>query len=108
MCLFFLIGWVLFRADNLDYALTFIGNMFGLVNHSKNLYTFVYYVDNIQMIAISLGLLFATPIAKNLMEFCQKKVSTELLYDTGIVILLVVCTAFIASSTYNPFIYFRF
>src|SRR5574344_349077 len=31
-CVFvFLIGWVLFRADNLDYALTFIGNMFGLV-----------------------------------------------------------------------------
>lgn len=108
-CIFvFSVGWVLFRADNLDYAISFIGNMFGIIEHSKNLYTLVYYVDNIQLIAIVLGLLFATPIAKNLMIACQKTAVTEVLYDTAIIILLLVSTAFIAASTYNPFIYFRF
>ena len=46
----FVIGWVMFRADNMAYACEYIKNMFGLIAEHQITYKLPYYIDNIEII----------------------------------------------------------
>ena len=104
----FIIGWVLFRAPDLHYALVYIGNMFALVRHEHGLYALIYYLDTIQYITLAFALIFCTPIAKGLLKKCESNQIVNWLTCIVCYGLLILSTAQIAASTYNPFIYFRF
>lgn len=108
-CIFiFLIGWVMFRADNMKYAWDYLMNMFGLLALRKEefLYSFTYYVDNVEIITFIAAIICSIPIFKNILEIKTKwKV---LLINIWLIALLIFSIASIAASTYNPFIYFRF
>ena len=70
-CIFvFLIGWVMFRADNLKYAWDYLMNMFGLLHlrPEKFDYTWAYYVDRIEIIIFIAAILCCTPLFKNILE----------------------------------------
>ena len=104
----FIVGWVLFRSPNLHYALIYLGNMFALVKHEPDIYTLIYYLDTIQYITLVFALLFCTPIAKGLLKKCESNQIVNWLTCLVCYCLLILSTAQIAASTYNPFIYFRF
>lgn len=61
-----------------------------------------------------LGILFSMPIARNMNEILYKNPKSPisrvgvLAYPIGLMLLLIVCVAYMASGTYNPFIYFNF
>ena len=105
--------WVVFRADDLYQAGRFYMNMLGLNNNG-------FYSDLAVMLIrenllfLILGVLFSMPIARNMNEILYKNPSSgisricTLLYPVGLLGLLVVCVAYLASGTYNPFIYFNF
>ncbi|MGN0915685.1 MAG: MBOAT family O-acyltransferase [Succinivibrio sp.] len=105
----FIFGWVLFRSDDLSYAVLYMQNMLGLVDVKDEVYTLLYYVDTIPLAAIIIGIFLSTPVCSNMIEKTSSG-NTVLLYlfDFALLVLFLICTAFIASSTYNPFIYFRF
>ncbi len=106
--LVFTIGWVLFRAPDLQYACTYIANMFALVPHTPNIYRFVYYLDVIPAMTLLVAAVCCMPIFKNIIGYAEK--SKHLIWGVNlwIYVLLLLSTVEIATATYNPFIYFNF
>lgn len=102
----FVLGWVMFRADNMTYAWTYLKNMFGLVPVHDITYKMIYYVDNVEIITLIVGILCAMPIFKNMVYVENKAV--KLAVNIWLLALFILSAASIAASTYNPFIYFRF
>ena len=102
----FVLGWVMFRADNMTYAWTYLKNMFGLVPVHDITYKMIYYVDNVEIITLFIGILCAMPIFRNMIHIEKKPV--KLLVNIWLLVLFILSSAAIAASTYNPFIYFRF
>lgn len=105
--------WVVFRAEDLYQAGRFFMNMLGLNNNG-------FYSDMAVMLIrenllfLILGVLFSMPIARNMNEILYKNPRLGIsrictvLYPVGLLGLLVICVAYLASGTYNPFIYFNF
>lgn len=107
------ISWVFFRSDNLSYAYNYLTSMFSF-NSSVNLDFITYYLNKEVAIALILALVFSMPIYKfiktkllhNQLHLLNK--SLLLLRPIGLTVLFIICCMYIASDTYNPFIYFRF
>ncbi|MBQ9271287.1 MAG: MBOAT family protein [Alphaproteobacteria bacterium] len=104
----FVIGWVMFRADTMSYAWQYIKNMFGLIKEHHVIYSLAYYIDNIEKIAFSAAFLCAMPIFGKILQIPHRYKVFRTLVNVWLIVLLILSTSFIAASTYNPFIYFRF
>ncbi len=104
----FIIGWVMFRAENLSYAWQYIKNMFGLAGNKTILYEAAYYFDNIEIIAFIAALLCSVPLFSNMLNIPQERKWLRWLVNAWLLFLFILSTSAIAASTYNPFIYFRF
>jgi len=110
------IGWVFFRSDSLSIAFDYLKNMF-LPEFSVNENYFIAFRDIDFIIAFVAGLIFSTPVIKNLLQLRKIKVfrENENLRTTVdfagvsvLLILLVLSMLSLIAGTYNPFIYFRF
>lgn len=105
--------WVVFRADNLYQAGRFFMNMLG-VNHNGFYSDLAVMMIRENIVFLVLGILFSIPIARNMNEILYKNPKSAvsrlgtIVYPIGLMALLVVCVAYMASGTYNPFIYFNF
>lgn len=108
--LVFTVGWVFFRADNLTNAVGYIGRMFGIVSAENIGFKTSYYTDNKFLIFILIiGIISSTGILNKIPEKLERN---ELVFCTAktiyVGIIMFLCVVFVMSSTYNPFIYFRF
>ena len=114
-----LIGWVFFRAETLSHASIYIARLFGLDSGTYLDGFFILRFTSEFIFIFIVSLIFAFPILgmlKNMFTnlvvnlFGKKigwffyQVSTALF----IIGLFLLCSAKMASGTYNPFIYFRF
>lgn len=106
--LVFIVGWVFFRADNLKYGWDYLMNMFGLLHLRPDefLYTWLYYVDRIEIITLIVAILCCMPIFNKILDVENK--TARAFINIWLLCLFFLSTASLASSTYNPFIYFRF
>ena len=104
----FIIGWVLFRAENIQYAIKYIKNMFGCVETKNSIYQFVYYVDNMEIMTFIVAVLCTMPIFNQLVEVKHKRTIYKVFVNLWLILLFVLSVIYIASSLYNPFIYFIF
>ena len=104
----FIIGWVMFRAENMSYATDYIKNMFGLVKEHSTVNDLSYYLDNVEVLALVAGILCAMPVFNKILLVKYEHKVLRTLINIWLFILFVVSSATIAASTYNPFIYFRF
>ena len=104
----FVVGWVMFRADNMVYAWDYIKNMFGLISEYKIVYKLGYYVDNIEIITFVAAIICAMPVFGNILNIKYERKLLRAGVNLWLVILFILSSAVIAASTYNPFIYFRF
>lgn len=106
--LVFVIGWVMFRADSMGYAWNYLKNMFGFIklNPDNFMYPTLYYVDKLDMIIFIVAILCSTPIFGKILDVKSKL--ARLFVNIWLLILFFLSTMTVASSTYNPFIYFRF
>ena len=103
-CIFaFVIGWVIFRADNIKYAWDYLMNMFGLLN-IREAQSFL--PDSFEYMILLVAVICSIPIFKNMLN-CKNKI-VQILVNIWLLVLFFFSTVTIASSTYNPFIYFRF
>lgn len=104
------IGWVLFRADTMLHALTFIKRLF-IFNFGTSLLN----IDNEFKFIFLLAVTFSFFTSFKLGEKIQKKIYFSYYNVLGnfaftlvACFLFTVCVASITSSGFNPFIYFRF
>lgn len=106
--LFVMLGWVLFRANNVTDAFRYIGVMFGV--GSSGLYdsSFLMYISNFKFYIIA-GVLASFPILKKI-KTC-KWVNIKIYHIISAVcltVMFIVSLSFMIKGSYNPFIYFNF
>lgn len=103
-CLFIvLIGWVIFRSHTILDAKHFIINLFNF-KKPVNIELLYYYLNKESIIAICFGILFSLPISK----YFKKSKTLYKFKPFVLILLLIICSFYVAAGTYNPFIYFRF
>lgn len=106
--LVFVVGWVMFRADNMQYAWDYLRNMFGILplRTDEFLYTSAYYVGLVEVVIFIVAIACSIPLFNNMLNV-ENKIAKSFI-NTWLLILFFLSTVMIASSIYNPFIYFRF
>jgi alginate O-acetyltransferase complex protein AlgI len=104
-----LVGWVLFRAETLPYAIHFLGRMFSFEGGPA------VYISQKVWIMLIIGAFFGLWAAFGNIEKWQMKlfakkqrISTMVWMTAASVLLFIISLAAITSSGFNPFIYFRF
>lgn len=106
-----LIGWVFFKSNSMEYAVGYIGSMFGLTDVRLAGYTWEWYLTKYNIFILICGLAAMLPLAKKIFESLKKRLSADIFDVTcnvGTLVLLGICIMYVVTSTYNPFIYFQF
>ena len=106
-----LVSFVIFNMPDLKSIGIFLKNMTGFGNLSFINAETIYYLKN-YLILLVIAFISATPILKNLIIKIKEKWNLEIALNTlqivSIFSLLIITTASLLSSSFNPFIYFRF
>jgi alginate O-acetyltransferase complex protein AlgI len=117
LILIVLISWVFFRAENLSQAVAYLSSMTNITNWHTSEFQFAQVTSNDSNYLLIMGVLFSLPIytrlKKQLNHFSHNNVArrTSLIYLPRLIFIssiLFLSILKVASSTYNPFIYFRF
>lgn len=95
-----LIGWVLFRAESISASQMYLCSMLG---QGTSVITALYFCDSQFLLALTCGVFFSTPFLSRLSQHIKGVPSYMVSF-----ILLLISLVYVAASTYNPFIYFRF
>jgi len=110
-----LFSWVLFRSEDIDYAINYMGAMLDIDNMSLTRFQIERLINNETIIVFLVGGILSMPlyrlIHQKLFEFQRKNNGVFLVSAFQVfvpVILMVLSIVKVSSSTYNPFIYFRF
>jgi len=112
-----IIGWVFFRADDLTTALAYLHSLFDVGNRQVTALTLAQVVSTEALLAFCVGCLIALPVlpwlsGKGSQLVASKNLVMAAAYRLPQLVILIglfYLTALkLASSTYNPFIYFRF
>ena len=102
-----MVGWVIFRSDNLPQAFTFISKLFA----PGKLYTVLAYVDLKILVLLPVAFLCSGWMQRALggvYEKTKDKIPVRILDAAFQMVLLVASIISVAGGTYNPFIYFQF
>lgn len=105
------LGWVLFRADSLTAAVSYLQTMFFPVAGWWDGLTTLYFSEN--CVLLPLAILFCTPIVPWLSSHRSARCGPlamveDMAYTAALLMIFVLSAAFLIKGTYNPFIYFNF
>lgn len=127
-----IIGWVIFRADSLQEAGSYLGSMFNFVKHGFfSDYTYMFLKE--YGIFLLAGILFSLPVAPlinqilvhgiRVRQIVEKKPPynthaafekvplsglVSVIYPVVMIGLFIICITYLVKGSYNPFIYFQF
>lgn len=106
--LFFVImGWVLFRADNLTQAWNYFCALFGSTGILIDNTAIFMFSEN--FIYFVLAAIISTPVLSILYKkYLKENKIVSIILAICLVILLLVSVTYIVKGAYNPFIYFNF
>ncbi len=103
-----MLGWVIFRCESMELMKNVLSKMF--IYQKSDLLKFI--TENINLLFSMLFILPAIvvsfPIVPKLKEKFNKSIIMYAGYNLLILILFAINIVFLTSSSYNPFIYFRF
>ena len=106
-----IISFVIFNASSFTEVITFMKNMFGFNNLPFTNSETIYYLKSYLLIII-ISIIASTPLLKNIcIKLKEKERLTKVMDILEIVfifIILILVTAFLIDSSFNPFLYFRF
>lgn len=105
-----LISWVFFRADDLGHAVQYLEALFGLMPNTD------YYAGIYMNKTVGLTLLFAAVLSMPVFRWLPQQLASfekiqplvQVIYYISLSFLLLISLSTVISSSYNPFIYFRF
>jgi alginate O-acetyltransferase complex protein AlgI len=114
-----LVGWVFFRADDVPHALYYLKAMFGFSQANGAVAVHLWNIETV--IAFIAGIVISLPIIPSInrirtalsskMNRFPDQLLTFVSESAAVIFIVFIFTASamkLASSTYNPFIYFRF
>lgn len=104
-----IIGWVLFRAEGLPQAWAFLWHMFTISTPADTVQAGVgFYLQSAPLFTLGVAVLFSwLPIEKS-QSVNLDTLTCTVVRSLLIIFLLLVSSAILATSAFNPFIYFRF
>ena len=112
MLLVTLFGWILFRADSILHALSYIKQMFcGKSNSVLVNLNGINVINSKTTFMIIIGILFSGIVQSLLKRIKNNTKIKNLMYALEpcvLAILFSICIMELVANTYNPFIYFRF
>ena len=103
--------FVIFRADSVSYALSYIGKMFSGFTYSSEISAmFINILNPLYITVFAFAVVLSTPVYRVLSKkLCDKNsVAFDIVSYAVSLSLLVLCILNLSASSYNPFIYFRF
>ena len=104
LMLFVVIGWVLFRAPDLGYAGTYIGNMFGGGDAAFRSFTpLIDFISLDKLVFMLIGIVASYSVFEPMVRRVPE--SVRLVFG---VLLFAIAFMLAMTSAYSPFIYFRF
>jgi D-alanyl-lipoteichoic acid acyltransferase DltB (MBOAT superfamily) len=98
---FIVIGWVLFRAENLGLAVSYYQALFGGGVSGA-------FSAQVSWIPIALGILFSVPLMPKLRERIGKSLAWRVAEPVVMLCLFALCLIASTANEYQPFIYFNF
>jgi alginate O-acetyltransferase complex protein AlgI len=109
-------GWVLFRCDTLAHAVYYFHALAGFGQGSPAQHPVAQYLDPLVAVTLAIAVVFTTPLAARIGAWRDSRAAKPGVAATAILAgdvawlaaVGVMASAFLASGTYNPFIYFRF
>lgn len=102
-----LFGWWLFVFDDLSEGVRFLGTMFGKASAFTSGAVSFDAVSNIILLVILV--VASTPFPKKIYyKLYEKSKAARWAFAVLACAVLVLCTAYLVNSSYNPFLYFRF
>ena len=100
-----LVGWVLFASNDIISALSYLKVMFGIGQNPAIDGMAIYNLRSYALLLV-IGIIGSFPYPKKVWKkLTQGKNSTALV---AVILILLLCTAYLIDSSYNPFLYFRF
>lgn len=101
-----LFGWVLFYFENLNEMGIFLARMFGSDGFMMSGDISVKIISYIPLLIVSA--ITSTPLISKLYHKIKNKPILYVIDNAGCVLALLLCTAALVSSDYNPFLYYKF
>lgn len=98
---FLAISWCIFAIPNFNQLVIYLKKMFDFNNISTDV---LYYISNYGVV-LFIAILFSTPVIYKSYTKLKKNSIIKVLLLT---LILLLSTAYLVDSTYNPFLYFRF
>jgi alginate O-acetyltransferase complex protein AlgI len=117
-----MVGWVLFRASDIDHAKTIVSAMFGTADGSPTSPVELWLTPDV-MLAMAVGVLFSFPVLPRFLEVLKvpalmgpvipgtAHVQVTLVRPVPILVLILglcLSSALLIASSLNPFLYFQF
>ena len=109
-----IVGWVIFRSENLNQAINYTYTLFDFKT-PLNTGFLNFYLTKEVITALIVGIILSTPVYQKVkLYFNNLKDNNSiynlsvLCYNVGLIFLFALCFYYIATEAYNPFIYFRF
>jgi len=108
-----IIGFVIFRADTLTYAFSYIARMFTPAAFTNGFADALSYCTPYLIFTAVVALVLCMPVLNLLKQKTEKLPAKAAMAVKGVtyplcLILLLACIMVLAANTYSPFIYFRF
>jgi len=100
-------GWVIFRADNFPRLGDYYAALFGISDVSVELPVLLFFTQDV-LIACAIAVVASTPWHRSNRFKMANRALAFSLSSIWLLGLFVLCLTFVASGSYNPFIYFRF
>jgi len=106
-------AWVFFRVETINEAFIYIQSMVGVSSGNSVLYFASLFLDLEIVIVLAIGTICTMPIAGKLKLMTNRLTGESsnahnALQFSGLILLCLISCMYLASSTYSPFIYFRF
>lgn len=99
-------GWVLFYFEDMSEMGAFIGRLFGSDGFMMSGDISVAVISYIPLLIAAA--VVSTPLISKLYHMIKSKAIIYLLDNAGCILALLLCTAALVSSDYNPFLYYKF
>ncbi len=101
------ISFIIFSCRDMNGVFVFLKNMLGFNNLPFINSETIYYLRS-YIIVIALAIIGSTPLLKVIKNKMENNIIFNIVEIIGCLFILILSTAFIIDSSFNPFLYFRF
>ncbi len=102
------IGWVIFRIENLTDLLNILHRMFNFTYTSFKDFFLLNIINVNTILYLFIGIIFSMPLYKKIFKKSDSSIVLTIIEDCFLMLIFLLCIMFLVSNQYNPFIYFRF